>query len=53
MDLIAIDVTSASHLGEGDWLDLEFDLPTASAQSGLTQYELLTAMGRRYERVWI
>ena len=53
MDLIAIDVTSASHLREGDWLELEYDLPIAAAQSGLTQYELLTAMGRRYERVWI
>ncbi|MBT2187661.1 alanine racemase [Sphingobium nicotianae] len=53
MDLIAVDVTDAPHLGEGDWLELEFDLPTASAQSGLSQYELLTTIGRRYERRWI
>lgn len=52
MDLIAIDVTDAPGLAEGDWLELDYDLPTASAQSSLSQYELLTAMGRRYARVW-
>jgi len=53
MDLIVVDVTEAPSLREGDWLTLEFNLPTASAQSGLSQYELLTGLGRRYERVWI
>jgi alanine racemase len=52
MDLIVIDVTDAPSIGEGDWLEIEFDLPTASTQSGLSQYELLTAMGRRYARTW-
>jgi alanine racemase len=52
MDLIAVDVTEAPHLREGDWLELEFDLPTAAARSGLSQYELLTTMGRRYQRLW-
>ncbi|MBN8831043.1 MAG: alanine racemase, partial [Sphingomonadales bacterium] len=52
MDLIAIDVNAAPQLREGDWLELEYDLPTAEAQSGLSQYELLTGMGRRYERRW-
>ncbi len=52
MDLIAVDVSAAPDAGEGDWLDIEFDLPLAAAQSGLSQYELLTGLGRRYGRVW-
>ncbi|HWJ71281.1 MAG TPA: alanine racemase [Sphingobium sp.] len=52
MDLLAIDVSTAPQVREGDWLDLEFDLPTAAAQAGLTQYELLTTLGRRYARIW-
>lgn len=53
MDLIAVDVHAAPQLREGDWLELEYDLPTAAAQSGLSQYELLTGLGRRYERMWL
>jgi alanine racemase len=52
MDLIAIDVSDAPDLSDRDWLEIEYDLPTAAAQSGLSQYELLTTMGRRYSRVW-
>lgn len=52
MDLIAFDVSDAGAIGEGDWIDLDYDLPTASAASGLSQYELLTGLGRRFERYW-
>jgi alanine racemase len=52
MDLTAIDVTAAPDLAEGDWVSLDYDLPSASAQSGLSQYELLTGLGRRFDRVW-
>jgi alanine racemase len=52
MDLIAIDVTVAPDLAEGDWVTIDYDLPRASAASGLAQYELLTALGDRFERVW-
>jgi len=52
MDLIAIDISSAEHLGEGDWVECEYDLPQAAEQSGLSQYELLTGLGNRLERVW-
>jgi len=52
MDLTAIDVTAASELAEGDWVAIDYALPEASAVSGMSQYELLTGMGRRYERVW-
>lgn len=52
MDLIAIDVTAAPHLGEGDWVTIDYALPEASAASGIAQYELLTSLGSRFERYW-
>ncbi|WP_375392992.1 alanine racemase [uncultured Sphingomonas sp.] len=52
MDLVAIDATAAPELAEGDWVAIDFALPAAAAASGLSQYELLTGLGRRYERVW-
>ena len=52
MDLVAIDVDAAPELKEGDWVDMDFDLPMASAFSGMSQYELLTGLGRRFAREW-
>jgi alanine racemase len=52
MDLTAIVVDAAPGLGEGDWVALDYDLPSAAAQSGLSQYELLTTLGRRHDRFW-
>ncbi|HEV2079289.1 MAG TPA: alanine racemase [Allosphingosinicella sp.] len=52
MDLTAICVDGAPSLAEGDWVELDYDLPSASAQSGLSQYELLTSLGTRYRRDW-
>ena len=52
MDLIAIECDAALDLEEGDWVEIDYDLPTASAQSGLSQYELLTTLGNRFERRW-
>jgi alanine racemase len=52
MDLIAIDCDAAPELREGDWVELDYDLPNASQQSGLSQYELLTTLGSRFERAW-
>lgn len=53
MDLIAIDLTSAPDLKEGDWVDCDYDLRAASAQSGLSQYELITGLGSRLSRYWV
>ncbi|HEY5722001.1 MAG TPA: alanine racemase [Allosphingosinicella sp.] len=53
MDLTAVRVDSAPDLGEGDWVELDYDLPSAAAQSGLSQYELLTVLGGRFERHWV
>ena len=52
MDLVAIDVSEAPVLGEGDWVSLDYDLATASEATGLSQYELLTGLGDRFERRW-
>jgi alanine racemase len=52
MDLTAVAVDAAPDVGEGDWIALDYDLPSASAQSGLSQYELLTTLGSRFERIW-
>lgn len=52
MDLIAVAIDAARDLKEGDWVEIDFDLPSASLQSGLSQYELLTTLGSRFERRW-
>ena len=53
MDLIAVGCDAAPELREGEWVELDYDLPTASESSGLSQYELLTCLGSRFERRWI
>ncbi len=53
MDLVAISVASMPLLIEGDWIGFEPDLPLAAAASGMSQYELLTAAGDRFDRKWI
>ncbi|MFM5895444.1 MAG: alanine racemase [Novosphingobium sp.] len=50
MDMTVIDLGAAPELREGDWLSLDYSLPQAAATSGLSQYELLTALGRRFQR---
>ena len=52
MDMLAADVTG-HDLAEGDWLALDWQLPTLSAASGVSQYELLTRLGPRFERLWV
>ena len=51
MDMVVVDCTAAPGIREGDWLDVPFDLPEASARCGLSQYELLTLLGRRFARI--
>ena len=53
MDLLAVDVSAAPDVRDGDWLEVDYDLTTASAATGLSQYELLTMLGHRYQRRWI
>jgi alanine racemase len=53
MDLIAVGCAAAPDVKEGDWIEIDYDLPSASKQSGLSQYELLTTLGSRFERHWV
>jgi alanine racemase len=50
MDMVVVDCTAAPDLREGDWLDVPYSLPEASARCDLSQYELLTLLGRRFRR---
>lgn len=52
MDLTAIDVTAAPGVAEGDWVAIDYALPEAAALSGMSQYELLTGLGARFDRIW-
>ena len=52
MDLLAIDVTALPQVTEGDWVTIDYALPAAAILSGLSQYELLTGLGARFDRVW-
>jgi alanine racemase len=53
MDLITVDVSALTDVGEGDWIDVDYDLVSASRVTGLSQYELLTNLGQRFDRVWV
>lgn len=48
MDLTAI--AAPLGLAEGDWVKFDLDLPSAAGP--LSQYELLTSLGARFERIW-
>jgi alanine racemase len=50
MDMTVVDLTAAPDLREGDWLQVDYSLPEASAATGLSQYELLTLLGSRFAR---
>ena len=52
MDLTAICVDAVPEIGEGDWVALDYALPETAALSGLSQYELLTGLGTRFDRIW-
>ncbi len=52
MDLIAVDVRTHPDVAEGDWLTIDYALGDAARASGLSQYELLTGLGARFDRLW-
>lgn len=53
MDLVTLDAAAAPELREGDWVKLDFELEKASSLTGISQYELLTGLGHRFDRSWI
>lgn len=48
MDITVVDLSQVPDCGEGDWLSVDYDPVTASAASGLSQYELFTLLGQRF-----
>ncbi len=52
MDLVALDCSAAPGLVEGDWVEIDYELRNSAQLSGMSQYELLTGLGSRFERVW-
>jgi alanine racemase len=50
MDMTVIDLAEAPELLEGDWVEADYGLVAGAATSGLSQYELLTLLGRRFAR---
>lgn len=50
MDMSVIDLSDAPDLGEGDWVTAAYSLPQSAEITGLSQYELLTLLGRRFSR---
>ena len=53
MDLLILDATQAEGIEEGDWVEVDYDLPTAARMTGLSQYELLTGLSDRFHRYWV
>lgn len=51
MDMIVVDCSALPQLQEGDFLQVPFDLPPVAGASGFSQYELLTTLGHRFERI--
>jgi alanine racemase len=50
MDMTIVDLSGAPDLDEGDWLEVQYSLPDAAAKTGLSQYELITSLGSRFDR---
>lgn len=47
MDMVVVDCSACPDLRAGDFVDIPMDLPAQAALSGLSQYELLTVLGKR------
>ncbi len=51
MDMVVIDCSADPSLRAGDFLHIPFDLPIIAESCGLSQYELLTTLGNRFQIV--
>ena len=50
MDMTVVDCSAAPDLREGDLVEIPFHLPEVAQSCGLSQYELLTTLGKRFSR---
>lgn len=49
MDMVVVDVTG-TQVQENDFLEVPFDIVSISRKTGMSQYELLTVIGHRFDR---
>jgi len=49
MDMVVVDCSADYSLSEGDFLQVPFDLLKISRKCGLSQYELITTIGSRFQ----
>ncbi len=47
MDMVVVDCSAMPDLAAGDWTQVPFHLPDVAQQTAVSQYELLTTIGRR------
>lgn len=52
MDLVALALPDGCAAGEGDRVNIAYDLADCTRLTGLSPYELLTGLGQRYARIW-
>lgn len=52
MDLLIVDVSAIPAVREGDWVEVDYSPSEAAMLSGLSQYELFTGLGQRFDRRW-
>ncbi|GAA0278943.1 alanine racemase [Alteraurantiacibacter aestuarii] len=50
MDMVVIDCTGSPELKNGDFVQVPFDIHALSMTSKMSQYELLTSLGKRFSR---
>ena len=50
MDMTVIDLSDAVGCREGDWIEVDYDPVFAAAATGLSQYEIFTLLGKRFDR---
>jgi alanine racemase len=56
MDLMTVDVTDIPRVMRGDWAELfgpHMPVDDVARHAGTIGYELLTGLGRRYERRYV
>ncbi len=53
MDLIAVRINGSQSPVEDDWVAFDYTIPRVALCTGVSQYELITGLARRFIRYWI
>ncbi|WP_344693080.1 alanine racemase [Sphingomonas cynarae] len=52
MDLLAFAMEAEAELHADHWISIDYYLPTVAAATSISQYELITGLGQRCQRLW-